>query len=229
MRRNLSLFGVFLLPLLLAAQQTTVTVTAQGSFKAAPDTAVVSMEVAGRNAELQTAYAQAQRQAARVRALLLEQGFTPAEAHWSGFQVQPIIDYKTSHVTSYTVRNDLQLEVSNFAKIGPLLDAASGKGLSALRSVSFELKHMQSAKAAAIADGYRQAHAEAEALARAAGLPLAGLVSARVDTSGAAPLPLPRGIFMASANAAVPAPTAGFTPRRITVSAQIRAVYRLGH
>lgn len=231
MRKTVCLAALLLMPTIVQAQAktpaATVTVTAQGSFKTAPDTAVLSMEVTGQSAELTTAYAQAQSQAVEVRTLLRQQGFQPEEAHWSGFQVQPNVDYKTHQVTSYTVRNDLELKLTNFARIGPLLNAATGKGLNALRNVSFELAHPEKAKAAAIADGFAKARSEAEALARAAGVTLAGLQSVTLDTSGGFLQPVPR--FTAMAAAGVPAPTAQFTPQEITVAANITAVFRLGH
>lgn len=232
MRKTVCVAALLLTPALALAQAKapnapTVTVAAQGSFKTAPDTAVVSMEVTGQSVDLKTAYAQAQSQAAEVRMLLRQQGLRPDEAHWSGFQVQPNVDYKTHQVTSYTVRNDLELKLTDFARIGSLLNAATGKGLNALRNVSFELAHPEKAKAAAIADGFAKARGEAAALARAAGVALAGLQSVTVDTSGGFVRPMPR--FTAMAAEAVPAPTEQFTPQEITVTANITAVFNLGH
>ncbi|MGH9475823.1 MAG: SIMPL domain-containing protein [Terriglobales bacterium] len=231
MRRSALLLALLLPVGVVAQTQPKVSVTAQGSFRSAPDAAEVYLQVQGQNPDLKTAYAEAQSQAEQVRALLRAHGFTPQEAHWSGYQVQPNMDYRSHRVTSYSVHNDVQLEITDFAKIGPLLDDASGKGLNALRSVSFALKHMQAAKAAAIADGYGKAHAEAEALAKAAGLRLGSLATATVDTSGGASVPLPRMMAMSAAEAGAPAPSAGFSPQEITVSASITAVYRLepGH
>src|SRR6185312_14389046 len=112
-------------------------------------------------------------------------------AHWSGYSVQPNVDYKTRRVTDHTVTTSLRLEFTDFAKIGPLLDAAGAAGLDALRGVSFELKDMDAARAGAIANGYHQARQEAEALARAAGRDLLGLSHASVDVaSPSAPRPM---------------------------------------
>lgn len=224
-------FLLLSLPLCALAQaprpRPSVTVTAQGSFKSAPDTAIVFWQITGQNPDLQSAYSQAQSQAAQVRALLAAHGFTSAQAHWSGYQVQPEMDYKSHRVTGYLVSNDLRLEISDFTKIGPLLNDASGKGLTALRSVSFTLHDMAAAKAKAIADGYAKAKAEAEALAKAADMRLDGLETASVDTSGGGVVPVPRMLAMSAAEVA-PAPVEQFSPQEITVTASINAVYRLG-
>jgi uncharacterized protein YggE len=207
-----------------AADQNTVTVSAQGKFEAAPDTAVVNWDITGENASLKTAYAQAQAQAGQVRALLTRQGFTPQQAHWTSYQVQPQWDAKSRRVTGYQVSTTLRLEVSDFQKIGPLLDAAGSSGLSALRGVSFELKDMTTARAAAIADGYQQTQHEAQALANAAGRHLLGLSHASVNVANPY---TPQPMFARAMVAGASPPTESFTPQTITVSAQITAVYRL--
>ncbi|MGH9412652.1 MAG: SIMPL domain-containing protein [Terriglobales bacterium] len=229
MRTLLCLLALTGMPVALCAQKpATVTVTAQGSFRTAPDTAVVSMDVTGQSHDLKAAYAQAQSQAAAVRSLLRQQGFRPEQAHWSGLQVQPNVDYKTHQVTSFTVRNDLELDFTNFVRIGPLLNAAPGHGLTALRSITFVLKHPEKAKAAAIADGFNHARDEATVLAQAAGLPLVALQSVTVDTSSISPRPMPRFMAMAAV-AGARAPTAQFTPQEINVTANITAVFTLRH
>ncbi|MGH9468315.1 MAG: SIMPL domain-containing protein [Terriglobales bacterium] len=232
-RGQAALLVVFLvLPALAAAQATarpTVSVNARGSVQAAPDTAVVNLAITGQSARLTDAYSQAQHQAAQVRALLNGQGFQPAQAHWSGFQVMPNRDPKTQHIVGYTVRNDLELDLTTFTQIGPLLDTSTGRGLAALRSVSFELRHPEAAESSAIADGYRQAHEEAAAFAQAAGLQLEALQHANVNTF----MPMPRPILRSSGRIAMAgpdaAPTAQFTPGLITVTASVSASYYLGH
>jgi len=211
-----------------AATANTIQVSASGSVSADPDTAVVSINVQGHDADATTAYSAAQSQAALVRALLTEQGFTPAQAHWSRFNVQPEYDYRTSNrrVTGYIVTTAMELDLTDFAKIGPLLNGISAKGINGPSSVRFELKNQEAAKSAAIADGYRQAHQEAEALARAAGKHLDVLSYATVDV--ARPQPIMAYSMAATAESrAVAAPVQSFTPQTITVTANITAVYRI--
>jgi len=203
----------------------TVEVSATGTFQSAPDTAVVQFEISGKNAQMKAAYADAQRQAEQVRTLLRQQGFAPEAAHWSSYRTQPDWDYKQNRLVGYTVTVSATLEVSDFAKLGPLLDAAGSEGLTSLRGVNFELKNMDAAKSAAIADGYRQVRQEAGALARAAGVPLDGLVRATVDVSSGGIRPMVMGAMVRSMP---PAPTEEFTPQEITVSARVSATFAVG-
>lgn len=208
----------------LAPLPNTIAVAAEGQFQATPDTAVVELQMSGQNGNLKAAYAEAQTQAQQVRGILRDQGFAPEQAHWSSYRVQPNIDYKTHRVTDYTVTVTADLSLTDFTKIGPMVDAFGQAGLSALRGVRFELKDIAAAKSAAIQDAYRQVHREADALAMAAGRKLGALDSASVDVS------LPGVIrpmaMMARANSA-PAPTEEFTPETITVNARVNAVFRL--
>jgi len=201
-----------------------VAVSAQGQSQVAPDTAVVTLDIRAQDAKLKNAYAKAQTQADQVRALLQQQGFNAADAHWSGYQVFPI-NGDNGKVSAYEVATEAELDVGDFAKIGPLVDAAGAAGLSGLRNVRFELKHPEAAKQEAIADGYRLAHAEAEALARAAGERLEGLQHASVDSSETrTPVPM----LMSSQAVMRNAPMQQFTPQLITVTANVSLEYRLG-
>ncbi len=220
----LTLGLTLLSPALLQAQAkpATVTVTAQGSVQAQPDTAVAQFAISGQNADVKTAYAQAQEQAVELRAQLREQGFTPRQATWSQYSVSPNWDYQTHHITSYTVSAGVQLLITDFGRIAPLINAMSGSGSSALQGVSFELRHGAAARKAAIAAAYATARAQAEALAAAAGGKLGKLVSASV---GAAPLLAPQVRLMAAE--AAPAPVEQFTPQKITVTANVSVVFQL--
>ncbi|MGH9519718.1 MAG: SIMPL domain-containing protein [Terriglobales bacterium] len=204
----------------------TIAVAAEGQFQAAPDTAVIELQIAGQNSSLKAAYAQAQAQAEQVRGILRNQGFAPQQAHWSSYRVQPNFDYKAHRVADYAVTSTAELSLTDFDKIGPLVDAFGQAGISALRGVRFELKDMAAAKTAAIQDAYRQVHREADALALAAGRKLGELSSASVDVS----LPnVVRPVMYAMAMRATPAPapTEEFTPQTITVNARVNAVFRL--
>ncbi|HEY7855399.1 MAG TPA: SIMPL domain-containing protein [Terriglobales bacterium] len=219
-----------ILALALAGQNATaantIQVSATGSVSADPDTAVVSINIEGRSADATAAYTEAQTQATLVRALLTGQGFTSAQAHWSRFSVQPEFDYQppARRITGYVVSAALELDLTDFAKIGPLINAINAKGIQGPSGVRFELKNQDAAKSEAIANGYREARQEAEALARAAGKHLDALSYATVDVAR------PQAIMAYAAagpRAMAPAPTESFSPQTITVTANITAVYRI--
>lgn len=204
----------------------TITVAAQGRDQTAPDTAVLSFDISSQDRQVRRAYALAQAQADQVRALLRRNGIQPQQAQLGSYQLQPNMDWKAHKVIDYTVAVRLSVELTDFQKIGGLLDQAGSAGLPIGQSVAFILKNDAPAKAQAIADGYRQARAEAEALAQAAGQRLAGLRSASIDVQE---LPIVRTMARAALAPMVSAlpPTAEFTPQEITVTAAVNAVFDL--
>lgn len=201
----------------------TIDVSVQGRFEAQPDTAVLGFDIHGQDRDLKKAYAQAQQQAEQVRVLLRQQGIAADEAQLGSYQVQPNIDWRTHKLIDYTVAAHVEVDLKDFAKIGPLVDAAGQAGLPAFDRVSFELKNMQKAREQAIADGYRKALAEAQQLAQLAQRRIQKLQYASVDVAEPGPV-FPRPVMMARA-AAAPAPTEPFTPQKITVTAQVRASF----
>lgn len=215
----------------LLAQQpapaaSTLQVSATGQFEADPDTAVIEFEVVGQETELRYAYAKARAQADQVRELLRSQNFAPEAAQVSTYNVEPNLDPQTRRVLNYTVAALITIDVTDFDRIGPLLDAAGASGITSLRSVNFILKNQDAARTAAIADGYRQVRQEANALANAAGVHLDGLLTATVDVSTGSLRPL-AALNSVSVTAEPASPISGFHPRRITVTAHIDATYRI--
>jgi uncharacterized protein YggE len=225
-----ALFVLLLLALAGTAQErpreNLIDVTAEGQFEADPDLAVLSFQVQGRDRDLRKAYAAAQQQADQVRDLLRRDGIPPQQTQLGNYEVQPNYDWRNRRLIDYTVATWLRLELNDFAKLGPLVEAAGQQGLPALSNISFELKNQDDAKGRAVASAYAKARLEADALARAAGARLGDLVGASIEMPE--PIrPMPRMMAMATAAQAGPPPTAEFTPQRITVTAHVTATFRL--
>lgn len=231
-------FGVAALLLLVAglatAQQPvppppqTVAVTAQGLYEADPDTANLTFNISAQDQRVARAYEQVRRQTETLRQLLRQNGVDLSHVRLSGYQVQPQMDWKSRKITGYEVAVQLRAQLTDFSKIGPVLDQAGSQGLPVAQDVQFTLRNEQTAKNAAVAAGFRQARAEALALAAAAGERLGALRSASIDVPE--PIrPIVR-FSMARASAlasAPPPPTAAFTPQLITVTASIHADFNL--
>jgi uncharacterized protein YggE len=201
-------------------------VSADGEYRADPDTAIINFDIEGKASQVAAAYADAQRQAEQVRALLRANGIAPSAAHLTTYQVEPDTDWRTRKITGYTVTAEIILETRDFSKLGPILGQAGAEGMPALRSVTFTLGDLEQAKANAVADAYRKAHAAGEVLAKAAGVRLGTLIWASVDVHQ--PSPIRPMIYARTAMlAAAPAPTAEFTPQQIKVTAHVHAIIRL--
>ena len=207
----------------------TVYVGADGKFEAAPDTAVLQMNVSTEDSSSQAAYERASKQVDQVRQVLRANGIDPKAATIGFFSVQPVYEWKPrQHVVGYRVSSDVTLKLKDFSKIGPITQQLADANVSESQTLNYTLENIDDAKNRAVEDAYRRAHDRAEALARASGRTLGELSYASVDTfEQPHPVrPLPRAMA-AVGTAGAPPPTEEFTPQNVTVTAHVNALFGL--
>jgi uncharacterized protein YggE len=144
-----------------------------------------------------------------------------------------MIDYRNPKrkIVGYRVTSSvtLKLKEKDFDKAGPLLQAFSAIEQTDNQNLSYTLENIDSAKQKAIEDAFSKAKVSAATVARAGSRTLGDLAYASVDTFEQQP-PIP---MVAMANekmrtmAGAPAPTEGFTPNKITITARVNALFNL--
>ena len=174
-------------------QAPSISVSGEGEARAVPDRAVVTLGVESRAS---TAAAAAADNAQRQRAVLdtlRKLGFTPEQLSTSNYSVQPDMQYdpegRTARVVGYVVSNTVRVELRQVDRAGQVIDAALAKGANQVHGLGFYLSDPGPARRAAIADAMTRARQDAEALARAAGGSLGGVLE--LSTS-----PMPVGPIM---------------------------------
>jgi uncharacterized protein len=213
----------------VTAQPNTVYVGADGRFEANPDTAVMRFNISAQEDTSRAAYDRAAKAAEQIRQILRSNGVEPKVAEIGFFSLQPVYDYKTPKrkLVGYRVNADVTLKLKDFTKIAPILQQLADADVTEDQNLSYTLENMDEAKAKAVEDAYRRVRESAATLARAAGRTLGKLSYASVDTSENMPIFRPMARMMAANAAAVPAPTAEFSPQNITVTAHVNAVFGL--
>lgn len=215
----------------VSALPNTVYVGADGKFEATPDTAQIQMNVSVQDDSSQAAYQRASKDVEQVRQVLRANGLDPKSATVGFFSVQPIYEWKPKQrVIGYRVTTDITLKLKDFSKIGALTQQLADANVSETQTLNYILENMDEAKNRAVEDAYRRARNSADTIARASGRTLGDLSYASVDT-----FENPRGIMpmmaramVAGANAAPPpAPTEGFSPQNVTVTAHVNALFNL--
>jgi uncharacterized protein YggE len=213
----------------------TVSVGADGKFEAEPDTAVIGFTIATQEASTQEAYDKASKAGEQVRQALKANGIDPKAAEFSSYSLQPMYDYRSPKrkITGYRVQSTvtLKLKEKDFAKSGALLQAFSGIEQTENQSLSYTLENIDVAKQKAIEDAFNKAKTSAQTVARAGGRQLGDLAYASVDTFEQQP-PVPiyaaRMQTMAAEGAvAKAAPSEGFTPNKITITAHVNTLFNL--
>ena len=216
----------------LAAQPNTVYVSADGKFESPPDTALVQFNIAAQEEQAKDAYDRAARAAEQVRQILRSNGIDPKSAELGFFSIQPVYDYRTPKrkLVGYRVNSSVSLKLTDFNKIGPMVQQLSDIDITENQTVNYTLQNIDSAKQKAVQDAYQRARASADTVALAGGRSIISLIYASVDTfeqvrllAGSAGGMAPMRAMAAQA----PAPTAEFSPQKIVVTAHVNALFGL--
>lgn len=208
----------------------TLSVSAEGKFEADPDTAVLNFNISAQETTSKAAYDRASRAAEQIRQLLRSNGVDPKSAEIGYFAIAPVEDYRSPKrkVVGYRVNSNVTVKLKDFSKIGPIVQQLSDLDITDDQSISYILEQMDAAKIKAAEDGFYRARAEAEAIAKAGGRVLGSLTYASVDTYGQIrPVTMRTATTYRAEAAMAPAPTEQFTPNKITVTAQVEAVFGL--
>src|SRR6185295_16676669 len=172
-------------------------------------TALMQFNISAQEATSRAAYDRASKAAEQVRQILRSNGIEPKAAEIGYFSLQPVYDYKTPKrkLVGYRVSASVSLKLKDFSKVAPIVQQLADADVTDTQSMNYTLEDMDAAKAKAVDDAYRRAHASAAALARSAGRTVGELSYASVDTfENARPMPMGAMMKMNVAGAA-PAPT----------------------
>lgn len=217
-----------------------ISVSGAGSVKYAPDIAHVSLGVRAESASAATAAKSVNTRAQAVINALRglgvadsdiatsnysieyqppssDDGAQPAPAG-GGVQTQSVARKPLPPQGKYVANETLDVKTS-IAKAGAVLDAALTAGADETYGVSFDTSQRTALTREALARAVADARSQAEILAKAAGVNIAGVQS--ISTAGLAPMPMMR--MMATANGPAP-PVMGGTG---SIDVSVQVVYRI--
>jgi uncharacterized protein YggE len=214
-----------------AIQVNTIYAGADGKFEAAPDTAVLRMDIAAQQDTSRAAYNKAAAAVDHVRQVLKSNSIDPKMAQFSSYQLQPVYDWKDPRhkVIAYRATSDVTLKLRDFSKLGDLIEQLANIEDTQNQSISYMLEDIDQAKAKASEDALKKARLQAGAVAAAGGRGIGELLYASVDVNqpNIVPVYAQRMDVVANKAGAAPAPTAEFTPQMITVTAHVNALFAL--
>jgi uncharacterized protein len=197
---------------LVDAMPRTITVTGQGTVKAAPDEANFSTGVITQGATASQALAANSRAMNAVFATLKRVGIPDKDIQTSNLSLMP--QYQSckpgvacpQRIVGYQVSNNMNVTVEDFAKTGPVLDALVSSGSNQISGISFSIRNDKPLLKQARQEAVRDAVERAQAYAAGAGVSLGPILS--IEEAGSEPVrPLYRA--MAVMAEAPPPPVAG--------------------
>ncbi len=171
-----------------------IIVSGEGSVRAAPDFALITVGVTTQGANAKAATDANSRAMSAVEAALREAGISDNDVQTANFSVQPIYanagvsSNSPPRVTGFAVTNQVALTIRHMASIGDVLDRAIAAGANDVGSVQFLHNDLSKALDPARTEALADARRKAELYARSAGLTL-GAVSWVVEDRTNAPQP----------------------------------------
>jgi uncharacterized protein YggE len=169
------------------AQPPRILTTGEAQVRVAPDRATILIGVQTRGATAALAGASNARIQKAILDTLRAMGLTADQLATQNYSVNPDMQYPPSggpgKVVGYSVSNVVRVELKKIEQVGSVVDASLAKGANQINSIQFSASTAAEARRTAMADAVKDARADAETLARAAG----GSVGAVIEISSSAP------------------------------------------
>jgi uncharacterized protein YggE len=195
--RSLALLGVVLVALLAGAggavgasqpRGHSIVVTGQGSARATPDRAQLSLGVSTDAKTASGALRANGAEIARVIAATKAHGIPSEDVQTEQVSLSLRFGESGDTVVGYVATNSLSVVVRALPKVGPVIDAAVDAGANQVYGPNLVLADQQALYRQAMRAAIANARAKAAAIARAAGLALRRITEV-VESGGPAPLP----------------------------------------
>ena len=173
----ISLVTVF--SLASAAYAGSITVNGTGEAMIPADTAVISLGVNARNADVRKAQEDVNNAIAQIREALIEAGIDEGDINTGYLNIYAIYDYSSSieELTAYNVNSSLAIRITDMEKAGEIIDLAFASGANTLDGITFSASDTSEAEEKALRAATEDARIKADILADAAGLEIAGIDS----------------------------------------------------
>ena len=212
-----------------SANPRTLTVSGTGVAYLTPDIAYVNIGVHTENKDAATAVSSNNTNSQKVIDALKKSGVADKDIQTTNFSIYPQQQFdnqgKPTGEINYVVDNTVYVTVRDLSKIGNLLDTVVQAGANSINSIQFDVtdrtKALSDARQAAISD----AKAQAQEVAKAAGVTL-GVVQS-IDVTGGSTPPVP--VYQAKAAGALveSAPSVPVNPGQLTVTISVNVVYQI--
>ncbi len=204
-----------------------ITVSGQGTIKAGPDEAVLTVTVETDAPDPQQALDANSKGMQSVLDRLKAEGLDDKSLQTSNVAVFPNRRWDETtnkEVTeSYRAQNSIRVILTDLARVGPVFAAATEAGAGTVSGPEWRLSDDGVAVSQALEKAYAAARAKAETLATAAGVKLGEVLS--VQESGVTAPPVFYGERMAAADTAVQAPPVN--PMDLDVIGSVTVTFRL--
>jgi uncharacterized protein YggE len=160
--------------------QPELTASGRGETRLAPDYAYVTIGVANQAPNAVEAATENARRIESILGALHSSGLNDRQLLTSRYNLTQNYDYPKNappRLSGFTARSTIRAEVRRLEDIGKLIDASIASGATEVSGVQFLASNTDEARRSAMTEAVRQARADADAMARAAGGTLGRLIA----------------------------------------------------
>ena len=206
------------------AAANTVTASGAGTSQAVPDTAEMSFGVTTRSPNAKSALDEASKTAEQIASAVKKQGIADEDIQTQDVSVYPqTVDQNGKQViTGYQASLSVGVKVRDISKLGEVISAANAAGANDISGPTFTIGDPAPARAKAIEEAVADARKSAEAMAKAAGKSVGGVLSMSSSDVGSVPSPMYGASAAAGAAKSVP-----IEPGQLDITANVVLVFEL--
>jgi uncharacterized protein YggE len=210
-----------------------ITVNGSGEVRMAPDEAVVRLGVVAQSSTARQAQQEVNRTAQAILEGMAALGIPEKAIQTSQLVLSPVYDQpgprqqapSEPRIVGYRASNVVSVRLTDLAKVGPAIDAATESGANQVQGVDFQLRDDLEARQKALAQAVEEARAKARTIASALGVDLGPVLDVQ---EGGISIHRPqlggtRMLAMEARTAETPV-AAG----EVTISANVTLRYRIG-
>jgi uncharacterized protein YggE len=157
-----------------------LTASGRGETRLAPDYAYVTIGVTTQASNAVQAASESARRFESILAALHAFGLTDRQLLTSRYSLSQNYEYPKNappKLSGFTARSTIRAEVHRLEELGKLIDASIGSGATEVMGVQFLASNTDDARRSAVTEAVKQARADADAMARAAGGTLGRLIA----------------------------------------------------
>ncbi len=163
-----------------SAREPEITASGRGEVRLPPTYAVLTVNVATPARAAVDAAAQNARRVESIISALRSAGLSEKDISTSGYRLEQNYEHPRNgepRPVGFTANTTIRAEVRPLEKLGSVIDAAIAGGATGVSGIQFLASNTADARRSAMAEAVREAKADAEVLARAAGGSLGRLIA----------------------------------------------------
>lgn len=215
-----------------AAGQRTISVSGTGKVTVKPDVAHVHFGVMTKAETANEAQTKNAETFAAIEKVLKDTfQVAPEDIRTSGFSVHPEYQWvesrRESIIVGYTASHTVTVAYRDLDGLGKLLDAVSKAGANQVNGIQFGTEKSEAYELQAIEKAMANARAKAEAIAKAAGASVQGVLHVSQGTAGGAPPPIVYPMAKAELAAMDVGSSTSVQPGQLEISTTVSVVYEM--